>query len=200
MSIKKLFKKLKNTLKPKNIFKRKKTNTDKTLCEDLWNDFSDKLNEENTWEPIELNQNNEDIENQDDKELIEESQEEDKEQYNEEQDEQTQEQDESKDKSTVFFNYLNYVQYIEENYYEFYTKYCQIFKFLNAHVRSYSNLKKDYYHYYDKFEELKKHRCEGYENDFEIWINKLVKHSHEELDIMYIYTLEDILETGNILQ
>jgi hypothetical protein len=82
MSIKKLFKKLKNTLKPKNIFKRKKTNTDKTLCEDLWNDFSDKLNEENTWEPIELNQNNEDIENQDDKELIKENQE-DKEQYNE---------------------------------------------------------------------------------------------------------------------
>jgi len=55
---------------------------------------------------------------------------------------------------------------------------------------------KDYYLYYVGHEELWKHRCEGYENDFNIWVKKLVEYSYKELDIMYVYSLEDILKSG----
>jgi len=189
MPIKLSFNKIKNYFKSK--ISKKRSNTDKTLVnENKQEKINDPWEEENSWnyeENYEVYEENYEGENiKDVEEHIDQIQIYKVCQFN------------------IFLKYEEYIEYVNENHCDFYKKHYRKISFIEAHSKSYARLKVggDYERFYKgevDGDEQCEHRCKSYEHDFNIWVKRLVECSLDEINIIYVYTLDNILKYGVLL-
>jgi len=104
----------------------------------------------------------------------------------------------------IFLKYEEYIDYINEKHYDFYTYHLPVISFIAAHIKSYVKLVEygRWFHYekHDKkFLFIPDQRLKHYLEDFELAVPELVKFSLEKINVIYIYTLEDLCKYGKNL-
>jgi hypothetical protein len=105
----------------------------------------------------------------------------------------------STSKFNMFIKFKDYIEYIRENHEEFFHYYRPTISTIHAHSRSYACLKVGDHrerYYYNNQEWEADLRCENYEKEFNRTVKYLVECSLNELNIIYVYTLNDIMRYG----